>query len=319
MKKIFVLYTGGTIGMVESSEGLRPDTAIANMALAPFSGSLHFDWYICQPLIDSSAVTPQHWAQWLVILQEKLPDYDGVLVLHGTDTLAYTANFLALTLNCVGKTVVLTGSQKPFGRPDSDAPLNLQTAVSALKQDYHGVLLAFNGKLFPAIGSSKYSTESDNGFVNTHFGYVVAESKLPENPNMLSGSLLRHFNPNIRTAALYLTPSFGVQTATQILQAGQLNVAILMSYGHGNAPNDVDFLNAAHNFIQQGKILLNISQVAQGCVAAVYAQGNALRQIGVINGGKCTIETAIPLMMLAAENQWTNSELETELRRLKLI
>ena len=96
MKNIFVLYTGGTIGMVQSAAGLRPDAAIAQTALSPFSGSLKARWHICNPLIDSSALTPQNWADWLAVLHAELPRHDGALILHGTDTLAYTAALLAL-------------------------------------------------------------------------------------------------------------------------------------------------------------------------------------------------------------------------------
>ena len=88
MKKIWVLYTGGTIGMVQGEHGLRPDTALAGTALAPFACRLHFDWHVCQPLIDSSAVQPRDWAQWRLLIEQKLPDYDVVLVLLGTVTKA---------------------------------------------------------------------------------------------------------------------------------------------------------------------------------------------------------------------------------------
>ena len=98
-RRIFVLYTGGTIGMVQSGRGLRPDAALTEKALLPFSDGLSFDWHICAPLIDSSAVTLENWRDWLALLVEKIPQYDGVLVLHGTDTLAYTANPFALARN----------------------------------------------------------------------------------------------------------------------------------------------------------------------------------------------------------------------------
>ena len=83
-QRIFVLYTGGTIGMSQSSQGLRPDVALVGKALQPFSDGLQFDWHVCTPLIDSSALTLQNWCDWLALLVEKIPHYDGVLVLHGT-------------------------------------------------------------------------------------------------------------------------------------------------------------------------------------------------------------------------------------------
>ncbi|MDK4680537.1 asparaginase [Kingella negevensis] len=316
MKRIFVLYTGGTIGMVQSELGLRPDKGIVNSALAPFSGCLKCDWFVCEPLIDSSAVSPKHWADWLRILQAQLPRYDGALILHGTDTLAYTANVLALALDTLGKPVVLTGSQKPFDHVNSDAPDNLQTAVAALlRDDVREVLLAFNGKLFPAVGCSKVSTETDDGFANAHFGEWQPESGVAP----FSGCVKRVFNPDVRVANVYLTPVAGVQAAAFMLDNFGAAAAIVQSFGHGNAPDDANWLAAMRRFTQQGKVLLNISQVPQGCAAAVYAQGSALRQAGAIQGGKCNIETAVALAMLAAANDWSADDVAAELARLRLI
>lgn len=317
MKKIWVLYTGGTIGMVESANGLRPDTAIVATALAPYADRLHFDWHVCSPLIDSSAVTPQDWANWLNWVQAAIMQYDGILILHGTDTLAYTANVFALALHTQGKPVILTGAQKPFGAPDSDASRNLQTAVEALQRDdIHEVLLAFNGDLFPAVGSSKVSTETDAGFANVHFGIW--------SPQNSAGSLhlpsdgVRRINPHVCVLPLWLTPTHSVQAATHLLNTFPADAAILLTYGHGNAPADADLLDAIARFTAQGKPVLNISQVAQGCAAAVYAQGSALRQSGVIAGGKCNIETATALLLLAVEHGWTRVEIEAELVRWRL-
>lgn len=308
--------------MVQSEYGLRPDTAIVETALAPFSGSLALDWHICQPLIDSSAVTPHDWAQWLDLLQQKLPQYDGILVLHGTDTLAYTANILAMCLDTQGKPIVLTGSQKPFSHPQSDAPANLQTAVAALQRDdVCQVVLAFHGKLLPAIGSSKTSTEVDDGFSNVHFGFRQPENSEKDYSGSLKAITLpkRLFSPEIRVVNLFLTPAQSLANVAASWANADFDALIMQSYGHGNAPDDAVFLTWIESLIQQGKPVLNISQVQQGCAAAVYAQGNALRQAGVVNGGKCNVETANALMMLACANRWTTAQIEQELRFWQLI
>ncbi|EGC65249.1 L-asparaginase 1, partial [Neisseria meningitidis 961-5945] len=172
-QKIFVLYTGGTIGMTQSSEGLRPDTALVGQALAPFSNGMDFDWHVCGTLIDSSAVQLQNWCAWLDIIAAALPQYDGVLVLHGTDTLAYTANLFALALQGLDKPIVLTGSQWPYAAENSDAPRNLSTAVAAFSLKLKQTVIAFDGKLYPAVGSSKVSTETAAGFDNPHFGAIA--------------------------------------------------------------------------------------------------------------------------------------------------
>lgn len=316
MKKIFVLYTGGTIGMTQSPQGLRPDTTIVHRALAPYSNDLSFSWHIHQPLIDSSALNPQHWADWLPILRTALTEYDGVLILHGTDTLAYTANLLALTLDTHGKPVILTGSQHPFDTLGSDAPNNLHTAVSALQRsDIHEVLLAFYGKLFPAVGSSKISTERNDGFDNPHFGTWQPE----KSPIPFSGCLERDFNTKIRVTPILLTPSNMLAQAATLLNPEHTDAAVILSFGHGNAPAAPELLAAIRAFAQTGHPILNISQVPQGYAAAVYAQGDALRQSGAINGGKCNLETATVLLSLAAHNRWTADNIRTELRRLQLL
>lgn len=320
MQKIFVLYTGGTIGMVQGENGLQPNQSIVHQALMPYQQQFKFHWHICEPLIDSSAITPHNWSEWLNIIQTVLPQYDGVLILHGTDTLAYTANFFSLSLDTHNKPIILTGSQKPFGTPNSDAQNNLQTAIYALQnKQIQQVMLAFHGKLFPAIGTNKCSTETDDGFINTHFGTWLPEKNITTNQTIAHSKLKRHFNPNSKVAAFILTPGIATQTIANSLNQNQLDAAILMSYGHGNTPADITFLQSIQNFTQQNKPILNISQVAQGNVSNVYAQGSALRQTGIINAGKCTLETAIPLLMLAVSNQWATSDIITELQRLQLI
>lgn len=322
MKSLYILYTGGTIGMTPTPQGLQPSRDLAATALQPYSGSLKATWHICDPLIDSAALTPQDWANWLALLQAALPQHDAALILHGTDTLAYTANLLALTLNPQGKPVILTGAQKPFGADKSDAPANLRTALAACQNpNVRGVLLAFNGKLIPPIGSSKTTTEHDDGFANPHFGAWQIENGQPENaPAPFGGSLLqRQFNPRTRVVPILLIPSNMLDNAAARLNPNDSDAAILLSYGHGNAPADAALLAAIQRYNQAGKHLLNISQVPHGNAAAVYAQGNVLRQSGAINGGRCNLETATALMMLAAANGWTRRDIESELQRLRLV
>ena len=315
MQKIFVLYTGGTIGMKPSPNGLIPDAQLAEQALQPYAEQAVFHWHICQPLIDSSNITPQHWAQWLAILQAALPEHDGILVLHGTDTLAYTANLLALALDSGGKPIVLTGAQKPYHAADSDAPANLQTAVSALQNpQLHSTVIAFGGRLYPAVGSSKCSTELDQGFDNAHFN--TWQPNTP--PRRLSG-LPTRFNPDARVCSHLLTPGSSPEQIAHSLRHFPQEAAILLSYGQGHAPASPELLAAVQHFTQNGGLLLNISQAHHGRTGTAYAQGNALRQAGAVGGGKCNIETATALMTLAAGNRWTASQLQQALAQLDLL
>ncbi|EMS4358599.1 TPA: asparaginase [Neisseria gonorrhoeae] len=328
-QKIFVLYTGGTIGMTQSSAGLRPDTALVGQALAPFSDGMDFDWHVCEPLIDSSAVQLQNWCAWLDIIAAALPQYDGVLVLHGTDTLAYTANMFALALQGLDKPIVLTGSQWPYNAEGSDAPRNLATAVAAFPLGLKQTLIAFDGKLYPAVGSSKVSTETAAGFDNPHFGALAEwdetqgwhNVRIPNQDaaDVSDGLKIRYPDPQAKIAVRTLIPGFAVQELADGLGQLPAQALILQSYGHGNTPADEGFIRAVQDFTQQGKLLLNISQVRQGRTAAVYAQGNAFRNSGIINGGKCNLETATALMTLAVSEGWGADEVKHELQRLGLV
>ena len=116
-----------------------------------------------------------------------------------------------------------------------------------------------------------------------------------------------------------LIPGYAAQELSDGLPHLSTQALILQSYGHGNAPSNDAFVRAVQAFTQQGKLLLNISQVPQGCAAAVYAQGDALRQAGIINGGKCNLETATALMTLTVSHDWNADKVQQELRQLNLL
>ncbi|WP_162842950.1 asparaginase [Neisseria animalis] len=324
-KKIFVLYTGGTIGMSSGSDGLRPDTALVGKALQPFADGLVFDWHVCSPLIDSSAVTLEDWRNWLTLLAEKIPQYDGVLVLHGTDTMAYTANMLALAIQGLDKPVVLTGSQWPYDAEGSDAPRNLATAVAAFDLALPQVVIAFDGKLFPAVGSSKVSTEVAAGFDNPHFGALAEwdgsawHHIKAQRAQEVQPFAVRCPSAEAEVVCCTLIPGCTVRHIADGLKHTSARGLILQSYGHGNAPADAGFIEAVGSFVRKGGLVLNISQAAQGCAAAVYAQGSALRQAGVVNAGKCNLETATALLTLSVSYQQTAQDLGTALKALDLL
>lgn len=327
-QKIFVLYTGGTIGMKQGADGLVPDTALAAKALRPFSDGLDFDWHICRPLIDSSAVTLADWRGWLGILAANIPQYDGVLVLHGTDTMAYTANLFALALQGLDKPVVLTGSQWPYDAADSDAPRNLAVAAAAFSLGLTEVVIAFDGRLYPAVGSSKASTETAAGFANLHFGAIAQWHEStgwqnlmprPSENSRSDGLQVSALNPAAEVACRTLIPGFAAKDLSDGLKTTRAKALILQSYGHGNAPDWPEFIEAVRDFTRKGGLLLNISQVPQGRAAAVYAQGSALRRAGAISAGKCNLETATALLTLAVSNGWGADAVIKKLEENRLV
>lgn len=331
-RRIGIFYTGGTIGMEAGIHGLAPSPNLAHTA-APFlrhsaAHNADIQWHIAQPLIDSSAITLTHWQSWLKWIQSTLPHYDALLILHGTDTLAYTAALFALALPGLDKPVVLTGAQWPLGQDGSDAPLNLYTALAACCQDtLRHVLVAFNGNIWRAVGCSKVSTEQAAGFATAHFPplaelnttdhtLVFHDFRLPES---LPGAPAHTLRSDVRIACLPLTPGANADIVASTLNHCAPDGVVLQTYGHGNAPDHAGLLAAVEKLCARGVPVLNISQVPQGCAAAVYAQGAPLRRAGVINAGRCNTETAIALLTLAASEHWPQQRILDTLRHWQLL
>ena len=325
MKKILLIATGGTIASRETEHGLRPALSADDLRAAMGVKDAAVETLDLLSL-DSTNIAPPHWEQIARCVADYRHAPDGIIISHGTDTMAYTANLFALSLQGLAKPVILTGSQWPYDAANSDAPRNLATAVSAFSLKLKQVAIAFDGKLFPAVGSSKVSTETAAGFDNLHFGALAEweENKGWHNIRIAptdhsDGLKLRLPNPEAKVSVRTLIPGYAAQELSDGLPHLSTQALILQSYGHGNAPSNDAFVRAVQAFTQQDKLLLNISQVPQGCTAAVYAQGDALRQAGIINGGKCNLETATALMTLAVSHDWNADKVQQELRQLNLL
>lgn len=327
MTRIAILYTGGTIGMVQGAHGLEPAAGLERHLPALLPEGMAADWYHAEPLIDSSALTLADWQRWLKQIRALLPRYDGLLLLHGTDTLAYTANLLALALPGTGKPLVITGAQWPFGTSGGDAESNLHTALAAFAlPQLRQVAVAFDNTLYRAVGSSKVSTETAAAFDTPHFPPLAR--RLPEStwhdvrldtlPPVQAAAEPR-LDTGMRIVCHTLAPGANSAMIAHSLQYFPADGVVLESYGHGNAPADPALLQAISALSRRGIPVLNISQVAQGCAAAVYAQGNALRQSGAIGGGKANRETAVALLTLAAANGWDHTEIQALLRYWQLL
>lgn len=319
--KYWVLYTGGTIGMRKTELGFVPDLALVEKALLPFEKNDTFVWHVCDPLIDSSALEVNHWQDWLNLIRDNIHEYDGILILHGTDTMAYTANMLAFALKGLNKPVVLTGSQWPYGTPNSDAPLNLETAIAALNLPLcQEVCIAFNGALWQAIGSSKVSTETAAGFSTPHYPPLGIWNgrhwqDLQRDAFLISDDVqnnveVLNVGEDIRLAVITVHPAFSASSVAKYLDETTDPAVIIQSYGHGNAPEYADTLEAMRSYINRGNVIVNISQVKQGHVASLYAQGHSLVQVGVVNGGKWNLETAVGKLVVGLSMGLRGNELK---------
>ena len=334
---IAVLYTGGTIGMQAGIHGLCPSKQTVLQALDAYQDHAHFDITVCEPLIDSSQVTPQHWCQWQQWLRQQIhQQVDAVLILHGTDTMAYTANVLAFAMGTLRVPVVLTGSQYPLGSDDGDAEDNLEAAVQALLQKValNGVSVVFANQLFAAMGCRKISTQSLNGFDNKHTpsletfsngvwthkqrdlrdGYqrVVCGTQAGKDLLKAAAFVYTSLDDNIKIASHYCVPTSDQWALRALLQSGAQAV-IVQSFGHGNGLFSEEDIAAMKQYQTQGGVVVNVSQVFEGHVASQYEASQALQDAGVFAAGAWTVETAYAKLWVALSKGLTHQAVQAYL------
>ncbi|MEN3031768.1 asparaginase [Chromobacterium amazonense] len=301
MSRILVLYTGGTIGMDHTPEGLAPVPGLLPRLLQRFERpGLEFDIVEFAQLIDSSAITPRQWNEIIDALVSRYAQYDGFVVIHGTDTMAYTASVLAFALQGLAKPVVLTGAQLPLVHPRSDGWANLADAFEAACQaDLHEVAIAFNRLLLRGCRARKLDVEHFDGF-NSPNAEPLAEFAIHAHwrrdrwLKQDGGWRPQRVNEELKLAALMLTPGYGSAWAGRALQSGELDGAIVLSYGSGNAPADPALLDGIAAMTARGCPVLTLTQVVKGAVeVGAYAASQPLARAGALPGGDLTPEAAL--------------------------
>lgn len=308
--EVLVLYTGGTIGMMPTSQGLAPAPDLRARIEQQFGDTLAalpaFDLLELSPLIDSANITPAHWQQLAAQLAEHWLDYHGFVILHGTDTMAYSTAALAFMLGSCSKNVLFTGAQIPLGLPRSDAIGNLQHALLlAAGERITDVSLVFANRLLRGSRIRKISSQRFAAFDSPNeapLGELAISLRL-DSSRMLADdpALSRHpaasaqlqFQPGA-VALLTLHPCMPNAIYDAILADNNCRAVVLQSYGAGNIPSRDQAFNA---FIcrarARDKVLVNISQCLDGGVSpGTYAASAALREQGVLSGGDMTPEAA---------------------------
>lgn len=296
-RNVLVLYTGGTIGMQQSAEGLMPASGFASRLRAQQEERPDLqlpDWQFEEllPPIDSANMNQANWLAMADAIRAGVADQkcDGVLVLHGTDTLAYSAAALSFLLLGLPTPVVMTGSMLPAGAPDSDAWDNLFGALQALQAGVSsGVQLYFAGKLMHGARATKLGTASHDAFG------VLPRLRKGERAIEIPAKLdYRQPRRPVALAVLPLYPGIAAAQLHAVLDSGVQGV-VLECYGSGTGPADdaelLDALNAAH---QRGVVMAAISQCPQGHVDfGIYAAGSKLAASGLVSGGGMTREAAL--------------------------
>lgn len=303
---ILMIYTGGTIGMKQDP---------VDMTLKPFDFSqildevpelkkfaFRVDAFTFNPLIDSSDVEPSMWQKLADLIKERYDDYDGFVILHGTDTMAYSASALSFMLENLSKPVVFTGSQLPIGVPRTDGKENLVSAVeiaSARDSIGHSIVpevsIYFNSKLLRGNRSTKTSSEAFSAFSSPNFPslaeagisikYDLGAIRRPdfwEEPLKISTEL------DTRVSILKIHPGITPQVMRYFLCGPETRAVILETYGSGNAPSKQWFTDIIREASEMGKIIMNVTQCLSGTVdMSIYATGKALKEL-VISGQDIT-------------------------------
>jgi|TARA_B110000211_G_scaffold101296_1_gene117860 L-asparaginase len=303
-KRIYIAYTGGTIGMKPSENGYIPQKqhltdAIMKMPDFHRQEMPEFTINEYQPLIDSSNMSPADWQRIADDIKQHYDDYDGFVVLHGTDTMAYTSSALSFMLENLSKPVIVTGSQIPLSQLRSDGQENLLNSLYiAANYPINEVGLYFSNKLFRGNRSIKAYADGFDAFdspnlpplLEAGINIKLIQGKVSE-PVALPLALAQITPQPIGVVHLY--PGISVELIKNIIKQ-PVKALIIRSYGVGNAPQDQALLDCLEQANNSGIVIVNCSQCIKGTVNMKgYATGNALSKIGVISGHDMTLEATL--------------------------
>lgn len=334
---ILLIYTGGTIGMKEdpSIQALRPFDFSQILEEVPELGKFAYriDSYTFDPIIDSSDVEPAMWQELVRVIEERYDMYDGFVVLHGTDTMAYSASVLSFMIEGLTKPVIFTGSQLPIGTPRTDGKENLISSVeiaAAKDDDGHAVVpevcIYFDNVLMRGNRSSKINSDNFRAFRSPNLP-PLAEAGISirysgrhiRTPESWDRKPLFHKELDTRVSILKMHPGITPQIVRTILCSPDTRAVIIETYGAGNAPSKEWLLEIVKEASSMGKILLNVTQCLAGSVNMdLYATGKCLKEAGVTNGYDSTTESALGklfyLLGVFKDNESVKAGLEKDLR-----
>lgn len=325
--KILVIYTGGTIGMMLNKEtkALEPFPFADIYAHLPMLHLVNAEISIQEmlPLIDSSDANPEFWVRLATLIHENYRNYDGFVILHGTDTMAYTASALCFLLENLSKPVILTGSQLPLGVMRTDGRENILNSIEIAaatkeqKPQVPEVCIYFENALFRGNRVYKDNAEHFNAFhsanypklatVGVHIRYNDAFIR-PSTDHQLK--LHTKLNENIAIIKLY--PGISRQAMQSVFNTEGLRAVILETFGSGNAPSNSDFISILQEAVSKGIVIVNVTQCKGGGTVEIgrYGASLLLKEIGIVSGHDITTEAAVAKLMYLFGEGLSNEEVK---------
>ena len=321
--KILLIYTGGTIGMIRDKESdtLVPFNISALLSTIPELKTYDYiidHTSILQP-IDSSNIDVSNWTEISNIIEQQYKKYTGFVILHGTDTMAYTASALSFMLENLAKPVILTGSQIPIGARRTDAKDNLITSIEiACSKKINDVCIYFENKLYKGNRTIKTNTEDFDAFESPNYPILAEVGRSINYRNnsfkKIKKNLIVHKKLSDNVAIIKLFPGIKIQIIEKILKT--VKGVVIESYGAGNAPTDQKLINLLNKMVEQNKIIINVTQCMYGkVISGEYATSKPFSNKDIIIGKDITTEAAITKLMFLLSLNLSDEEIKQQLRK----
>lgn len=317
---VLLIYTGGTIGMIHNEETGTLESFNFKHLMKHIPEldkcGVNVESYVFDKIIDSSDMHPDVWVKLVKVIQENYDRYTGFVILHGTDTMAYTASALSFMLNNLSKPVILTGSQLPIGDLRTDGKENLMTSIEIAGAVENGepvvqeVCIYFENHLMRGNRTTKQNAENFNAFhscnypnladVGIHIKYEQVYFR--KNTEKKPLEIYTGYDPNV--VVLTLFPGIQKSIVEAVLNVPGLRGVVLKTFGTGNAPRNEWLLNLLKNATDRGIVIVNVTQCLEGAVDMTrYETGMQLLETGVASGHDITTESALVKLMVLLGNE----------------
>ncbi|MEY2923742.1 MAG: hypothetical protein RLZZ337_282 [Bacteroidota bacterium] len=336
---VFILYTGGTFGMKSlGNQGLEPSTwqeiidylpAIKNQTYFNFFSEIHFTFETLEPVVDSSDMNPQIWERIAERIYQNYNQNDGFIIIHGTDTLAYTASALSFMFENLAKPIVLTGAQLPIFHPRTDGIVNLSNAIYIAGYKSFDlpcipeVCICFNDDLLRGNRAVKTSTNDFEGFSSPNFENlafmeqnIVVKEELLYKPNDKTLRIKSQFSDKVVNVTIF--PGYNVQALQELVTQRKIEGIVLKTFGAGNLPNNQYWRDLIKNCEQNNVIILATTQCPNGKIEiGHYAASKLLESHSVVRGNDITSEAALTKLMWVIGNYPPEARVEILARNLR--